>query len=100
MTVLQMTWSRITFFGGAGRTGLALPLLAGAQQVPRKDGVPADQLPGAALNRKLKVLFVGAHVDDWIDCAGTIARYTKAGHTALLLSFRPGDSRSMADMNH
>ena len=38
-------------------------------------------------------------MDDWIDCAGTIARYTGAGHTALLLSFTPGDSRSMADMN-
>src|SRR5438309_7827002 len=69
-------------------------------QQPQRQATPADSLPGAALHRKLKVVFVGAHVDDWIDCAGTIARYTRAGHEALLLSFTPGDSRSMADMNH
>ena len=77
----------------------ALPSAVLAQQAG-KQAVPADTLPGTELNRKLKVIFVGAHVDDWIDCAGTIARYTNAGHTALLLSFTPGDSRSMADMNH
>ena len=95
-----MTWSRRNLFRWAGRSGLALPLLTRAQQRTRKDGVPADTLPGAALNRKLKVVFVGAHIDDWIDCAGTIARYAKAGHKALLLSFTPGDSWSMADINH
>jgi len=76
----------------------ALPLIGLAQQAGRP-AVPADSLPGSELNRRLKVVFVGAHVDDWIDCAGTIARYTNSGHTALLLSFTPGDSRSMADMN-
>jgi LmbE family N-acetylglucosaminyl deacetylase len=94
-----MTWSRRNLFRWAGRGGFALPLLARAQQTTRKEGLPADSLPGAGLNRKLKVIFVGAHVDDWIDCAGAIARYVKAGHQALLLSFTPGDSRSMADMN-
>jgi N-acetylglucosamine malate deacetylase 1 len=81
-------------------SGAALPLDGMAQQPRAKHGVPADRLPGSELNRKLKVVFVGAHVDDWVDCAGTIARYTNSGHTALLLSFTPGDSRSMADMNH
>src|SRR5205809_2286327 len=95
-----MTWSRRNLFRWAGRSGLALPLLARSQQRERKEGIPADTLPGSELNRKLKVVFVGAHVDDWIDCAGTIARYTNSGHAALLLSFTPGDSRSMADMNH
>src|ERR1051325_4866889 len=76
-----------------------LSVAALAQQTV-KQAVPADALPGSELNRKRKVVFVGAHVDDWIDCAGTMARYTRAGHTVLLLSFTPGDSRSMADMNH
>src|SRR5438309_3052513 len=69
-------------------------------QQPQRQATPADSLPGAELKRKLKVVFVGAHVDDWIDCAGTIARYSNSGHEALLFSFTPGDSRSMADMNH
>jgi LmbE family N-acetylglucosaminyl deacetylase len=73
--------------------------LARAEQEVQRKSVPAGAMPGASLNRKLKVVFVGAHVDDWIDCAGTIARYVKAGHEALLLSFTPGDSRSMAAMN-
>ena len=37
--------------------------------------------------------------DDYTICAGTIARYAHSGHQALLYSFTPGDSRSMADMN-
>ena len=94
-----MTWSRRNLFRWAGRGGLALPLLARAEQEVQRKSVPAGAMPGASLNRKLKVVFVGAHVDDWIDCAGTIARYVKAGHEALLLSFTPGDSRSMAAMN-
>ena len=34
---------------------------------------PVDTLPGAEKNRKLKVVFVGAHVDDWIFCVGASA---------------------------
>jgi LmbE family N-acetylglucosaminyl deacetylase len=81
--------------------GLAMQFAA-AQTEKRasKQTIPADSLPGWELKRKLSVAFVGAHVDDWVDCAGTIARYTKNGHRALLLSFTRGDSRSMADMNH
>src|SRR3954464_587618 len=100
-----MAWNmtRRKFFRWTAGGGILSPLMEGAQtagQLPaRKQPVPADTLPGSELNRKLKVIFVGAHVDDWIDCAGTIARYTSSGHAALLLSFTPGDSRSMADMN-
>ena len=100
-----MAWNitRRKLFRWTASGAPALPLIAAAQTGQRsgaKQGVPADTLPGSELNRKLKVVFVGAHVDDWVDCAGTIARYTRSGHAALLLSFTPGDSRSMADMNH
>jgi N-acetylglucosamine malate deacetylase 1 len=87
-------------FRWAAGGGAALPLMGMAAQSSGKQAVAADRLPGSELHRKLKVVFVGAHVDDWVDCAGTIARYAKSGHTALLLSFTPGDSRSMADVNH
>src|SRR5947209_6842607 len=73
---------------------------AGSPETTKKAGVPVDTLPGVERNKKLKVVFVGAHVDDWVDCAGTLARYTALQHEALCLSFTPGDSRSMADMNH
>jgi len=63
-------------------------------------GHSVDTLPEVERKKKLKVVFVGAHVDDWVDCGGTIARYTALGHEALCISFTPGDSRSMADMNH
>ena len=77
-----------------------LPVLAAQTgQQSNKKPAPADELPGAELKRNLRVVFVGAHVDDYIVCAGTIARYTNSGHQALLYSFTPGDSRSMADMN-
>src|SRR5260370_35177945 len=65
-----------------------------------RKGAPVDTLPEVERKNKLKVVFVGAHVDDWVDCAGTIASYTALGHEALCMSFTPGDSRSMAEMNH
>jgi LmbE family N-acetylglucosaminyl deacetylase len=94
----NMTRRNLFRWGGAGA---ALQIRAAAQNGPQRprQAALADTLPGSELNRKLKVAFVGAHVDDWIDCAGTIARYTQAGHAATLYSFTPGDSRSMADMN-
>ena len=93
-----MTWSRRNLFRWAGRGGLALPLLARAEQEVQRKSVPAGAMPGASLNRKLKVVFVGAHVDDWIDCAGPCAVCQSRARSALL-SFTPGDSRSMAAMN-
>ncbi len=74
--------TRRKFFRWTGAGGAALQMSAAAQNEPQpaKQAVLADTLPGSELNRKLRVVFVGAHVDDWIDCAGTIARYTKAGH--------------------
>jgi LmbE family N-acetylglucosaminyl deacetylase len=57
-------------------------------------------LPGAEKNRKLKVVFVGAHVDDWVFCAGTLARYAREGHNVLCFSFTPGDSQGIADAYH
>ena len=61
---------------------------------------PLDTLPGAEKNRKLKVVFVGAHVDDWVFCVGTLARYAREGHDVLVFSFTPGDSQGMADARH
>src|SRR5881397_2100809 len=98
---MDLKLCRRVFFQNIFATAAAAQSAAAqTAQQPNKQANPADSLPGAELKRKLKVVFVGAHVDDWIDCAGTIARYTNSGHAALLLSFTPGDSRSMADMNH
>ena len=88
--------TRRTLLKNAAAAGL---LQVSSAQTPDKKPVAADDVPGTELKRKLNAVFVGAHVDDYIVCAGTIARYTAAGHRALLYSFTPGDSRSMADMN-
>jgi LmbE family N-acetylglucosaminyl deacetylase len=45
-------------------------------------------------------VLVGAHVDDWIFCVGTLARYARDGHDILCLSFTPGDSQGMANALH
>jgi LmbE family N-acetylglucosaminyl deacetylase len=75
-------------------------MLARGQQSSAKARKPVDTLPGAEKNRKLKVVLVGAHVDDWIFCVGTLARYTRAGHDVLCFSFTPGDSQGMANGRH
>jgi LmbE family N-acetylglucosaminyl deacetylase len=69
-----------------------------ASQSSSKDRF-ADVLPATEGGKKLKVVFVGAHVDDWVVAAGTLARYTRLGHEAVCYSFTPGDSRSMAFMH-
>jgi LmbE family N-acetylglucosaminyl deacetylase len=75
-------------------------LLARGQQSSQKVLTPLETLPGGEKNRKLKIVFVGAHVDDWTICAGTLARYAREGHDVLCFSFTPGDSQSMANANH
>jgi LmbE family N-acetylglucosaminyl deacetylase len=75
-------------------------LLAGGRQSSAEPGKPLDALPGAEKKRKLRVVFVGAHVDDWIFCVGTLARYTREGHDVLCYSFTPGDSQAIADEDH
>jgi len=87
--------TRRSLFRWARRGAALCPLLGSSLRAQA-----ADELPEVQRKKKLKVVFVGAHVDDWVDCAGTIARYTRAGHEALCISFTPGDSQSMADMNH
>lgn len=79
---------------------LAEVLLARAQEPSNKAATPLDILPGAEKNRKLKVVFVGAHVDDWGVCAGTLARYAREGHDVVCFSFTPGDSQGMANEHH
>jgi LmbE family N-acetylglucosaminyl deacetylase len=82
-------------------TGLfAQGFRARGQQSSANEPKPLDILPGAEKNRKLKVVFVGAHVDDWIFCVGTLARYGREGHDVLCFSFTPGDSQGMADARH
>ena len=90
---------RTLFKGWAGGT-FAHALLAGGQQSSAEARKPLDALPGAEKNRRLKVVFVGAHVDDWIFCVGTLARYAAERHEVLCFSFTPGDSQAMADGNH
>ena len=80
--------------------GLLAHALAASGQPSKKALTPADVLPGAEKKRKLKVVFVGAHVDDWGDCAGTLARYAHDGHDVICFSFTPGDSVSMAIAQH
>lgn len=82
--------------GGA----LASVLLSRGQTSSAKAATAPDRLPGTEKNRKLKVVFVGAHVDDWTVCAGTLARYTREGHSVVCISFTPGDSISMALAAH
>lgn len=61
---------------------------------------PPDDLPEIHRKKTLKVVFVGAHVDDWTMCAGTLARYAGLGHEVRIISLSPGDSVSMADVAH
>ena len=94
--------TRRNFFNWA-RAGMAVwPIAQAAHgQAPVSKAIqPPDELPEVQRKKKLKIVFVGAHVDDWVDCSGTIARYTRLGHEALFISFTPGDSQSMADMHH
>jgi len=98
--------SRRTLLGrGLGLAGVAAAASAFPWQGPVDQGssaapLPPDQLPEVQGEKKLKVVFVGAHTDDWVICGGTIARYTRLGHEARIISFTPGDSVSMADEAH
>lgn len=92
--------TRRTLFKGCMSGMFAPALLAHGKQSLAVSRKPLDVLPGAEKNRKLKVVFVGAHVDDWIFCVGTLARYWREGHDVLCFSFTPGDSQGMADARH
>ncbi len=92
--------NRRAFFNCVAGGVFAHALRVGGQQSSPKAIRPVDTLPGAEKNRKLKVVFVGAHVDDWIFCVGTLARYAREGHDVLCFSFTPGDSQSIADAHH
>lgn len=89
--------TRRTFFNCIAGGIFAHVLHVHGQQRPTTALKPLDTLPGAEKNRKLKVVFVGAHVDDWVFCVGTLARYAREGHDVLCLSFTPGDSQNMAN---
>ena len=85
---------------GAAAAASALPREAASEKdLPAAPSAP-DDLPEVHRKKKLKVVFVGAHTDDWTVCAGTLARYTALGHEVLIISFTPGDSVSMADVYH
>ena len=92
--------TRRTLFKGAASGVFGHALLACGQPSSAQARKPVDTLPGAEKNRKLKVVLVGAHVDDWIFCVGTLARYARQGHEVLCFSFTPGDSQGMADARH
>jgi N-acetylglucosamine malate deacetylase 1 len=66
--------------------GIGLPLAGCA-------GGPEQAIP----DRKLKVVAVGAHVDDaQAGCGGTMALYADRGHEVAALSLTHGDSESIA----
>ena len=92
--------TRRTLFNWAATGLFSHGLLARTQQPSGNQPKPLDTLPGAEKNRKLKVVFVGAHVDDWVFCVGTLARYAREGHSVLCFSFTPGDSQAIADSLH
>jgi hypothetical protein len=92
--------TRRTLFNWTASGLLSHGLLARAQRPSGNQLRPVDTLPGAETNRKLKVVFVGAHVDDWVFCVGTLARYAREGHNVLCFSFTPGDSKGIADSLH
>ena len=70
--------------------GSSLPLVMAAAP---------DKTPSA--ERKLKVVVVGAHVDDpQSGCGGTIARCADLGHEVVALSLTRGDSESIAASLH
>ena len=86
--------------GGTAMAASALRQENGVHKDSSAATLPPDDLPEVQGNKKLKVVFVGAHTDDWVICGGTIARYTRLGHEARFISFTPGDSISMADAAH
>lgn len=92
--------TRRTFFNCVAGSVFAHALHVRGQQSSTGARRPVDTLPGAEKNRKLKVVFVGAHVDDWVFCVGTLARYAREGHDVLCFSFTPGDSQPMAEGLH
>jgi len=69
------------------------------EELPASSVVPND-LPEAHRKKKLKVVFVGAHTDDWTSCVGTLARYAALGHDVLILSCTRGNSVSISDVTH
>ncbi len=92
--------TRRTFFNCVAGSVFAHAMGVLGQQSSTVAVRPLDTLPGAEKNRKLKVVFVGAHLDDWIFCVGTLARYAREGHDVLCFSFTPGDSQGGAAARH
>src|SRR5579872_6103414 len=84
--------TRRTLLSLAGADAARAVLLAAQTKAPQY----ADELPGSGRKKKLKVVFLGAHVDDWISCTGTLARYSQAGHDVMCISCTPGDSQVVA----
>ena len=91
--------TRRTFFNCVAGSVFAHALRVRGQQSSTGVRRPLDTLPGTEKNRKLKVVFVGAHPDDWIFCVGTLARYAREGHDVLCFSFTPGGSQRKANAN-
>ena len=78
----------------------ALPVRgAGNKDLPASP-VASSDLPEAHRKQKLKVVFVGAHTDDWTSCMGTLARYSALGHDVLIISCTAGNAVSISDVTH
>jgi LmbE family N-acetylglucosaminyl deacetylase len=85
----RRSWlSRSSRVAGALTTSLPLVMVSGAGNAQ-------------AAQRKLKVIVVGAHVDDpQSGCGGTIARCADRSHDVVALSLTRGDSESIAASLH
>jgi LmbE family N-acetylglucosaminyl deacetylase len=84
----------------AAAAASALPVGAARNQdLPAWSASPSD-LPEAHRRKKLKVVFVGAHTDDWTSCMGTLGRYAALGHDVLIISCTRGNSVSISDVTH
>jgi LmbE family N-acetylglucosaminyl deacetylase len=98
---MEMTRRGMLSLAGAAVASSALPAKSSDEgKFPATSGLAPDDLPEIHRKKKLKVIFAGAHVDDWTLCAGTLARYSRLGHEVQIVSLTPGNSVSMADVAH
>lgn len=82
----------------AGVAASGLPGLGQGLGAARSNAVPSmPDLSGAQAKKKMKVVAVGAHVDDPLGaCSGTMALYAGQGHEVVVISLTPGDSPPIA----
>ena len=74
-----------TFFNCLAGSAIAHAIGVSGQQSSTEPRKPVDTLPGAEKNRKLKVVFVGAHVDDGFSAPATSPVMRARAMTSMFL---------------